>query len=120
MKIKKISETTQVTDVGTHKKSSYFLQVKFKDYKTAKDNKDKVWSQVSQVVALPKSQIEVDESHLDKHTDRYSRPVTVSYGLKDTGGIKVDRNIVSNKIDELSSSVSSISGVEKVWSLLGK
>lgn len=120
MKVKKIDETTQVSDVGTHKKSAFFLQVKFKDYKTAKDNKDKVATQVSTLLAMPKSQIEADESHLDKHTTNYSRPITVSYGLKNSGGIEVDKKVVSNKIDNISKEISSISGVEKVWSLLGK
>ncbi len=116
----KITETTQATDVGTHKKSSLpILQVKFKDYNTAKEKKNSVWDLISTTLAIPKSNINVDDSHLDKHTQRYSRPLTVSYSLNSGDDVlKIDQGIAVRGMNNVTKCVSDMEGVTKVWDLV--
>ncbi len=115
-----INEITQATDIGTHKKSSLpILQVKFKDYNTAKEKKNSVWDLISTTLAIPKNHISVDDSHLDKHTQRYSRPLTVSYNLSSGEGVLgVDKNIALRGIEKCKKGVSDMEGVTKVWDLV--
>ncbi len=117
---KKVEETTQVSDVGTHKKSVLpLMQVKFKDYNIANGNKDSVWNIVSKVLGIPKSNINMDTSHLDKHTINYSRPLSVSYNL-DVGSspVEVDKSMAIRGAGALKAEIEKIEGVEQVWDLI--
>jgi len=120
--MKKISEVTQTTDVGTHKKSMIpIVQVKFRDYETAKSKKDSVWELISTTLSLPKANIAVDDSHLDKHTTNYKRPLTVSYNLSSgDSALNIDKGIATKGIGAVTQAITGVDGVEKVWDLLSK
>ena len=115
-----IKEVTQTSDVGTFKKSVIpLLQVKFKDYNTASDNKDSVWDLVSKTLGIPKHNISVDSSHLDMHTKNYTRPLTVSYRLDSgAGALEIDKNIAIRGMEKIKAEIEQIKGVTQVWDLV--
>ncbi len=119
-----INETTQVSDVGTYKKAGStstlpFLQVKFNDYNTAQESKDSIFNLITTVTGIPKNHIKMDTSHMDKHTSRYSRPITVSYSLESAVSVlNIDKSIALKGVPKLKSEIESMKGVTKVFDLV--